>query len=88
MWSKAFWVGAIERVIRTAAQALLAMLAADKIEALGSVPWAAYLTVAAVAAATSLLMSLTVGAASVGPPGSASAVADRPRDYGLPTPPG
>lgn len=78
MLTKAFWVGAAERAVRAAAAALLAVLAADKLDSLRFAPWEAYGTTAVVAAAVSLLTSMV--ASQVGPGGSASTVYDRPED--------
>lgn len=86
IFSKAFWTGAAERMIRAAAASMLGMLVSDKTDTLASVRWQAYLTVAVLAALGSLLMSLVATGTGAGPTGSASAVYDRPRDYGIATP--
>jgi hypothetical protein len=71
MWSLAFWKGAAERAIRTAAQALLALWG-TQVTGIMEVDWAQALSVAALAALSSVLMSLI--ATGVGDKGTPSFV--------------
>jgi hypothetical protein len=57
MWSLAFWKDTAERAIRTAAQALLALWG-TQVTGIMEVDWAQALSVAALAALSSVLMSL------------------------------
>ena len=75
--SRAFWSGAAERAVKTAAQTLLALLGAGALDVL-HVPWTGGLSVAAGAAVLSLLTSIVSAPAS--PTGSPSLVQDRPGD--------
>jgi len=71
MFTVTFWKDAAERAIRTAAQALLALWATD-ISGVLEVDWTQAGSVAALAAVTSVLMS--VAATGRGNPESASSV--------------
>lgn len=71
MFTLKFWKDASERAIRTAAQALLALWATD-ISGVLEVDWTQAGSVAALAAVTSVLMS--VAATGRGNPESASSV--------------
>ncbi len=71
MYTITFWKDASERAIRTAAQALLALWATD-ISGVLEVDWTQAGSVAALAAVTSVLMS--VAATGRGNPESASSV--------------
>ena len=71
MWSLAFWKDTTERAIRTAAQALLALWG-TQVTGIMEVDWAQALSVAALAALSSVLMSLI--ATGVGDKGTPSFV--------------
>jgi hypothetical protein len=71
MWSLAFWKDTAERAIRTAAQALLALWG-TQVTGIMEVDWAQALSVAALAALSSVLMSLI--ATGVGEKGTPSFV--------------
>ena len=71
MYTITFWKDASERAIRTAAQALLALWATD-ISGVLEVDWTQAGSVAALAAVTSVLMS--VAATGRGNPESASSI--------------
>jgi hypothetical protein len=71
MWSLAFWKDTAERAIRTAAQALLALWG-TQVTGIMQVDWAQALSVAALAALSSVLMSLI--ATGVGDKGTPSFV--------------
>jgi len=71
MFSFTFWKDAAERAIRTGAQALLALWATD-ISGVLEVDWTQAASVAALAALTSILMS--VAATGVGNSQDASAI--------------
>jgi hypothetical protein len=71
MWSLAFWKDTAERAIRTAAQALLALWG-TQVTGIMEVDWAQALSVAALAALSSVLMSLI--ATGVGDKGTPSFV--------------
>lgn len=55
--SKAFWVDALERAVRTVAQAMLGMLTAGQLSLL-TVDWKNLVAVAGLAGIVSLLMSV------------------------------
>lgn len=57
MWEGKFWKGALERAIRTAAQAVLALWG-TQISGVLEVDWAQAGSVAALAALSSILMSI------------------------------
>ena len=70
-----FWADALERAVKTFAQALVATLTAGAVTP-ASIPWAAAVTGAGMAAAISLLTSVasaqatnTISPASIIPPG-------------------
>ena len=69
MYTLTFWKDAVERAIRTAAQALLALWATD-VSGVLAVDWVQAGSVSALAALTSLLMS--VAATGTGSQDSAS----------------
>jgi hypothetical protein len=71
MWSLSFWKDAAERAIRTAAQALLALWG-TQVTGIMQVDWVQALSVAALAALSSVLMSLI--ATGVGDKGTPSFV--------------
>lgn len=74
MWTKAFWKGAVERAIKTYAQAALALLTGDGLGVL-DVDWGTVASVGGLAAIASVLTSLV--SAGAGPAGSPSLVDDR-----------
>lgn len=57
MWEGKFWRGAVERAIRTAAQAVIALLSTD-VAGILSVDWVQTASVAGMAAFLSVLMSI------------------------------
>lgn len=57
MWEGKFWKGTLERAIRTAAQAVLALLSTD-VAGILSVDWVQTVSVAGMAAFLSVLMSI------------------------------
>jgi hypothetical protein len=57
MWEGKFWKGAAERAIRTAAQAVIALLSTD-VAGILSVDWVQTASVAGMAAFLSVLMSI------------------------------
>lgn len=73
MWTKAFWLAALERAAKTVAQSALAGLLVDRGTA-AALSWQQILIAAGVAGLISLLVSM-VGS-GVGPKGSPSLVAD------------
>ncbi len=76
MWGKAFWLAAVERAVKTAAQSLVALLVADGTD-LVNTAWGPRLSVAGMAVVLSLLTR--VGSATVGGPGPS--LADERLDY-------
>lgn len=82
MWTTAFWKGALERAIKTFAQAVAAFLAAGATGVL-DVNWQQAASVAGLAALLSLLTSVASGSFT-GPEGSPSLVNDRTRDVAPP----
>lgn len=75
MMNGSFWVGALERAVKTAAQSLLSLwLVGDVAFNLLSIDWGASLGVAAGAAVLSLLSSIV--SKPFGPEGSPSLVHD------------
>jgi hypothetical protein len=80
VFTKAFWKGALERMIKTAAQTLLTLITADQTNLVNSIPFRAYAFAVGIAVVLSLLTSiLSTGASPVGSP---SLVEDRPVDPG------
>ncbi len=71
MWTKTFWKQALERALKTFAQAALALLAGDGIGVL-DVNWGDVASVGALAALASVLTS--VGTAGVGEPNDPSLI--------------
>jgi hypothetical protein len=71
----AFWKGATERAIKTAAQSLLAVLGVTGI-GFGDVDWTASLSVAGVAALASVLTSIVNPGFTSGVPGGVAPVED------------
>jgi hypothetical protein len=57
MWEGKFWKGTLERAIRTAAQAVIALLSTD-VAGILTVDWVQTASVAAMAAFMSVLMSI------------------------------
>ena len=57
MWEGKFWKGTLERAIRTAAQAVIALLSTD-VAGILKVDWVQTVSVAAMAAFMSVLMSI------------------------------
>lgn len=57
MWESKFWKGTLERAIRTAAQAALALLSTD-VAGILDVDWVQAASVSALAAFLSVLMSI------------------------------
>ena len=57
MWEGKFWRGTLERAIRTAAQAVIALLSTD-VAGILSVDWVQTASVAGMAAFLSVLMSI------------------------------
>lgn len=86
MWKIAFWKGAAERMIRSAAASLLSLYSLDVFVDVFQLDWKQAASAALGAALFSLLFSLATNASGVGPVGSPSAVYDRPRDYGIAVP--
>jgi hypothetical protein len=78
MFTVAFWKGALERSIKTAAGALLTLWTTDVAFDLLNVDLRQALGVALGSAVVSVLMS--AASVSAGPAGSPSLVADRPAD--------
>lgn len=73
MWTAGFWRGAVERAVKTAAQAGLAFFVVGE-TGIADVDWATVGGVAAVAAVASVLTSLV--SAPFGPAGTPSLVYD------------
>ena len=71
MWTKLFWLGAVERAIKTFAQAAVAVLAANSVGLLDA-PWGAAASAAGMAAVLSVLTS--IGSATIGDHNSPSLV--------------
>jgi len=82
IWTVAFWKGATERLFWALVAAFLGILTTDGLNLLNA-DWKAMIVAALIAGAISFLKSMLVNASGAGPVGSASAVYDRPRDYGL-----
>ena len=74
MWTVKFWQNALERAVRTAAQSLLALWG-TQVTGVLEVDWVQAASVAALAALTSVLMSLV--ATGVGDHSSPSFVDER-----------
>lgn len=74
--STAFWTGALERAVKTFAQAFLATLIASEVVGVLDVDWKQSVGVAALATLMSVLTSVASG--PISPGGSASVVDDRP----------
>lgn len=73
MFTALFWKGTVERLVKTIAQTVLAVLGADWFNVM-DVDWPQVISVVGGAAALSLLSSLL--SAGVGPSGTPSLVAD------------
>lgn len=71
MWTAGFWKSALERAIKTFAQAALALLTGDGLGVL-DVDWATVASVGALAAGASVLTSIV--SLGFGPAGSPSVV--------------
>jgi hypothetical protein len=78
MFTVAFWKGALERAIKSAAGALLTLWTTDVVFDALNVNWKQALGVALGSAVVSVLMSVV--SVGVGPAGSPSLVPDRPAD--------
>ena len=72
LWSSAFWRGAAERMVKTFAQSLLAVLGVGGLGVL-DVDWLGALSVAAVATLASLLTSIGNADFTAGTPAPAHA---------------
>lgn len=83
IWTIAFWKGAGERMFWAALSAVVSVWVTLDVTNFASIPWERYGLVAIGAALVSLVKSGGVNALGVGPVGSASAVYDRPKDYGM-----
>lgn len=66
MTTAAFWRATVERAIRTAAQALLAVLGADATGVLDA-PWAGALSAAALSAVLAVLTAVAASGGAEGP---------------------
>jgi hypothetical protein len=78
MWSRLFWLSALERAIKTFAQTFLVIWPlADNTLGLLDVDWAKSASIAGMAAAVSVLTS--IASAGVGPDGSPSLVGEPPK---------
>lgn len=75
MLTRAFWAATLERAVKTCAQTLAALLAADGADLL-TLDWPA--TSATVALATLLSVATSVASAPLGAPGTPSLVDDTP----------
>ena len=75
MWSRSFWLDVAERAVKTFAQALVPVLAADGVDLL-HVDWPSALGLAGTAAVLSVLTS--IASAGIGDPGTASLVDTAP----------
>lgn len=77
MWTRLFWLSALERALKTFAQTLLVIWPlADNTLGLLDVDWAKSASIAGMAAAVSVLTS--IASAGVGPDGSPSLVGEPP----------
>jgi hypothetical protein len=81
IWTVAFWKGAAERLFWAFIAALVGVAITDGLDVIKA-DWKAVLLAALFSALFSVLKSMVVNATGAGPVGSASAVYDRPRDYG------
>lgn len=79
MWTQPFWRDALERAIRTFAQALLALIGTDLV-GVTELDWPTMLMVGATAAIVSVLTSIV--ATGVGDRGTASLIPSRDRGDG------
>lgn len=61
MWTTLFWLGTLERAIKTFAQVLVALLSADGL-GLHTAPWGAAVSIAGMAAVLSVLTSIASAA--------------------------
>jgi len=77
MWSRYFWLSALERAIKTFAQSAIALLGGDTILGLFDVDWPNALQVAGLAALISVFTSIV--SAPMGPDGSPSLVGEPPK---------
>lgn len=80
MFTASFWKSAVERAIKTVAQALIAVLAAGQFDWVHA-DWKAIVGTALTAGVLSILTS--VASEGIGPKGSPSIVADPPKEFGL-----
>ncbi len=71
LWSRAFWAAAFERAVKTFAQSLAALLAADGAGLVGA-SWWAHLSVAGMASVLSILTSVASSGVRKGGPSLAS----------------
>lgn len=82
IWTVAFWKGCVERLFWIT----VAFIASDAVletATTANLSWGQRITMIVVPILVSFVKSLAVNASGVGPVGSASAVYDRPRDYGM-----
>lgn len=82
IWTVAFWKGAAERLFWAFLACLVGNGLADQINIIHA-KWYEILLAAFIAALFSVIKSMLVNVSGAGPVGSASAVYDRPKDYGL-----
>jgi hypothetical protein len=71
MWTASFWTAAVERAVKTAAQALVALLGAEGL-GLHTAPWGTAVSIAGLAAVLSVLTS--IASAGAGDPDTPSLV--------------
>lgn len=64
MFSKAFWVAAFERAVKTAAQSALLTIGADQVDAFNGVDWTDVVGMGVGGAVISVLTSLAFGFSS------------------------
>lgn len=72
LWTKAFWIAAAERAIKTAAQTALVVLGADRVDIL-TTDWTGVASVSAGGAVLSILSSIASDAATGNGPSAVGA---------------